>query len=181
MSKFAFTAGVAASGIYTAAGVFTDTQTVVVGGKTYTSRATLGALDGSFHIDSTAALTLLNLYDAINAGRGYTDQGQGVGVGYTAATVRNKQVYGSAVDATTLTVKANVLGTIGNLIASTETQTNGSWGGATLASGTGDSGVMLDDIIAELDHLRDETQQNSDALGHIEIVRAALVALAPES
>jgi hypothetical protein len=45
-------------------------------------------------------------------------------------------------------VKAKVPGTIGNAIASTETQTNASWGAATLASGSGDIGKFVDDLIS---------------------------------
>lgn len=183
MSKFAFTAaaGVQASVVGTGTANFANTETVVVGGKTYTFQDTLTDSDGNVHVGTDLEESIDNLFDAINAGRGFTDTGEGSGTGYADSMTKNKQVYASAQDATTVTVTACVPGTIGNLIASTETGANFSWAGATLASGTGDAGVMLDEVVAELDHMRDEIQMNADALGHMEITRAALVALSPES
>lgn len=136
-----FTIPVQASQVLTAAGVFTDTQTVVVGGKTYTTQTVLTNVDGNVLIGANAAATLQNLFDAINL--------TGTpGTQYAAAMTKNTQVYASAVTATTLTVKSKYAGTIGNLIASTETQTNASWGAATLAGGTGDSAEIVRDLIA---------------------------------
>src|SRR5687768_12652640 len=118
-----------AAGTLTAAGTFSNTQTVVVGGKTYTTQTTLTNVDGNVAIGANAAATLQNLYDAINL--------TGTpGTQYAAAMTANELVKATAVDATTLTVAAKVPGEIGNLIASTETQTNASWGAAVLAGGT---------------------------------------------
>lgn len=131
---------VAAVQTLTSSGVFTDTQTVVVGGKTYTTQTTLTNVDGNVHIGASAAVTLQNLMDAINL--------TGVpGTQYAAAMTRNAQVRATAVTATTLVVQSKVSGTVGNLIPSTETQTNASWGAATLAGGTGDSGQAVQDIL----------------------------------
>lgn len=125
-----------ASGTLTASGVFTDTQTVVVGGKTYTTQTALTNVDGNVLIGANAAATLQNLYDAINL--------TGTpGTQYATAMTRNSNVEATAVTATTLVVKAKVPGTTGNLIASTETQTNAAWGAATLAGGSGDFGLWM--------------------------------------
>lgn len=133
---------VAATGTLTAAGVFTDTQTVVVGGKTYTTQTALTNVDGNVLIGASAAITLQNLKDAINL--------TGTpGTQYAAAMTKNTQVKATSVTATTLVVKAKIAGTAGNAIASTETQTNASWGGAVLASGAGDIGVALELLLSE--------------------------------
>lgn len=137
MSSFAIP--VQASVVLTAAGVFTDTQTVTIGSKVYTTQTALTNVDGNVLIGASAAATLQNLFDAINL--------TGTpGTQYASAMTKNTQVYAFAVTATTLTCKSKYAGTVGNLIPSTETQTNASFGTATLAGGTGDSG----DIVAQL-------------------------------
>lgn len=130
-----------AQGTLTSSGTFTDTQTVVVGGKTYTTQTSLTNVDGNVAIGANAAATLQNLYDAINL--------TGTpGTQYAAAMTENSMVEATAVTATTLVVKAKCPGTIGNAIASTETQTNAAWGAATLASGAGDIGQWVESLIA---------------------------------
>lgn len=121
---------VPAVGTLTSSGTFTDTQTVVVGGKTYTTQTTLTNVDGNVLIGANAAATLQNLYDAINL------TGT-AGTQYAAAMTANTRVKATAVTATTLVVQALTPGEVGNLIATTETQTNAAWGAATLASGAG--------------------------------------------
>lgn len=136
-------APVRASGTLTASGVFSDGQTVVVGGKTYTVQATLTDVDGNVQMGAAgaAAATLQNLYYAINL------TGT-AGTHYAASMTKNAQVEATAVTATTLVVKAGAAGTVGNLIASTETCANAAWGGATLSGGTGDTAKALREIIA---------------------------------
>lgn len=146
---YAVTLPVHASGTLTASGVFTNTQTVVVGGKTYTTQTSLTDVDGNVAIGASAAVTLQNLYDAINL------TGT-AGTQYAASMTLNAQVKATAVTATTLVVKAKIPGTIGNLIASTETQTNAAWGGANLASGTGDAGALIESIMAKSPQLNSE-------------------------
>ena len=136
LAQYAPAAVVHAVGTLTAAGVFTDTQTVVVGSKTYTTQTTLTNVDGNVFIGADASATLQNLFDAINL--------TGTpGTQYAAAMTLNANVVATAKTATTLVVKSKVPGAIGNLIASTETQTNASWGAATLAGGTGS---LYDDL-----------------------------------
>ena len=120
----------AASGVLTSSGVFTNTQTVVVGGKTYTTQTSLTNVDGNVLIGASAAATLQNLYDAINLSGT-------AGTQYATAMTKNTEVEATGVTATTLTVTAKTPGSVGNLIASTETQTNAAWGAAVLESGAG--------------------------------------------
>jgi hypothetical protein len=136
-----FTAIVPAIGTLTSSGVAVDTQTVVVGGKTYTTQAALTDVDGNVLMGANAAATLQNLFDAINL--------TGTpGTQYALSMTKNKQVRATAVAATTLVVTAAVGGTIGNNIPSTETQTNWAWGAATLASGAGDTDLAISQILA---------------------------------
>jgi hypothetical protein len=135
------TVPVSAIGTLTSSGVFVDTQTVTVGGKVYTTQTTLTNSDGNVFIGGSASATLQNLLDAINL--------TGTpGTQYAAAMTRNAQVFAVSKTATTLVVKAKSPGTIGNLIASTESQTNVAWGAATLASGTGDPALFMSELIA---------------------------------
>lgn len=140
----------AASGVLTASGVFTDTQTVVVGGKTYTTQTTLTNVDGNVYKGASAAAGLQNLYDAINL--------TGTpGTQYAAAMTENAEVEATGVTATTLTVKAKTPGSVGNLIASTETQTNAAWGASTLANGAGTVGEWAVSVL-------ENSQLNGDAI-----------------
>lgn len=148
----------AAVGTLTASGTFTDTQTVVVGGKTYTTQTTLTNVDGNVLIGANAAATLQNLYDAINL------TGT-AGTQYAAAMTANTRVKATAVTATTLVVRALTPGEVGNLIASTETQTNAAWGAATLASGAGN-------FTAWVAALEADTQINSEVLAALHALDA---------
>lgn len=150
---------VPAVGTLTSSGTFTDTQTVVVGGKTYTTQTTLTNVDGNVLIGANAAATLQNLYDAINL------TGT-AGTQYAAAMTANTRVKATAVTATTLVVTALTPGEVGNLIASTETQTNASWGAATLASGAGN-------FTAWVAALEAGTQINSEVLAALHALTAA--------
>lgn len=128
-----------ASGVLTISSTPLNTETVTIGGKVYTYQTTLTNVDGNVLIGGSAAAALANLKAAINLEAG-------AGTTYAAATVVNPHAAASAVTATTLTVKSKVPGAIGNFIATTETiVTGGSWGAATLTSG---SGSLHDDILA---------------------------------
>lgn len=150
---------VPAVGTLTSSGTFTDTQTVVVGGKTYTTQTTLTNVDGNVLIGANAAATLQNLYDAINL------TGT-AGTQYAAAMTANTRVKATAVTATTLVVTALTPGEVGNLIATTETQTNAAWGAATLASGAGN-------FTAWVAALEAGTQINSEVLSALHALTAA--------
>lgn len=130
-----------AVGTLTSSGVFTDTQTVVVGTKTYTTQTVLTNVDGNVFIGANAAATLQNLKDAINL--------TGTpGTQYAAAMTANSLCRAVSVTATTLLVSSRVAGAIGNQIPTTETQTNAAWGGAVLASGAGDVSTDIRALLA---------------------------------
>lgn len=119
-----------AEGTFTDAGV-ADTETVTVGGKTYTFQATLTDVDGNVDLGANNTEALANLAAAINLGAG-------AGTAYAASMTENPLVRAISSDATTLVVRSKVEGAIGNQIASTEAAASGSWGAATLAGGSGD-------------------------------------------
>lgn len=119
---------IAARATLTLTGLPLDTETITVGARTYTFQDVLTNVDGNVKIGATAAATINNLVAAINLGGG-------AGTAYAAATTANTQV--TAVDGPgdTVIFTAKAPGTGGNAYASTETLTNGSFGGATFAGG----------------------------------------------
>ncbi len=123
------TASVAASETLTSSGVFTDTETVTIGSRTYTFRTPF--VDAADNIDAsgTIAQTHENLRRAIN--------GDGVaGTNYGTGTAVHADV--SAADtATTNVLTALAGGTQGNALVSTETGANLAFGGATFSGGAG--------------------------------------------
>lgn len=120
-----------ATGVLTGTANLANADTVTIGGRTYTLQTVLTNVNGNVKIAATLALTLINLFNAING------EGGGVpGVDYATATEPHAQVDASAYTATTLTVRAKVGGTAGNAIATTDVGINASWGAATLAGGT---------------------------------------------
>lgn len=153
-----------ALGTYTSTGVFTDTQTLVIGGKTYTTLTTLTDTDGYVNLGADAEATIDNLVAAINL----SNEGEsavGPGTDYAASTTVHPLVYAEKGSATTLVVHAKVPGAIGNLIGTTETQTNGSWGAATLASGAGGVDVAINEI-------RQQEQLNASVLQAFDVIDA---------
>ncbi len=119
-------------------GVGVDTQTVVVGTKTYTLQTTLTNVNGNVFIGANPAATIVNLASAINL------DPAGAGTLYaTAMTANTAKVTAVATSATVLTVTANVAGVAGNLIAVAETCTNALWtGGAVFLAGGVDAGSL---------------------------------------
>lgn len=106
-----------------------NTETVTVGGKTYTYQTTLTNVANNVAIGATTSASITNLVSAINA------ESSASGTGFAAATTINANVTGTKASATVLTAIAKVAGVAGNSIASTKTVTNASWGAATLAGG----------------------------------------------
>jgi hypothetical protein len=135
------TAVVPAVSTLTSTGTFGNTQTVVCGGKTYTFQTTLTDVDGNVLIGADAAASLTNLKAAINLGAG-------AGTLYATAMTVNPQVKATTLTATTLKIVAKVPGTIGNLLATTETQTNASWTSTVMASGSGNIYTAIAEILA---------------------------------
>jgi hypothetical protein len=90
-----------------------------------------------------ASDTIDNLIAAINLAAG-------AGTTYAALTTLNTDVTAAAGAGDTMDVTAIVGGTVGNAIATTETATNTSWGGATLAAGTNSATGTIDNLIAAI-------------------------------
>lgn len=116
-----------------------DNETVTVGGVAYRWKNAIAQANDVL-IGGTAAASAQNLYDAINV------TGT-AGTQYHAGTVQNPRVRATAVTATTVVVQSRTPGEIGNLIASTETMTQGSWGAATLAGGSGVIDTEIRDLL----------------------------------
>jgi hypothetical protein len=123
---------VAALGVLTTTGVFANSETVVIGGTTYLLQSVFTAGAGHVKIAGTTQLTLTNLANAIN------QTGAGVpGTDYDAASTPANAYVTATSDATHLNLTARVGGAVGNVITTTETCVNASFGGATLSGGTG--------------------------------------------
>jgi hypothetical protein len=123
---------IAATGTLTATGNFSNNDTVTTGTKVYTFQTALTNVDGNVLIGASASDSLDNLIAAINLG-------SGSGTLYAAATTANGFVSATAGAGDTMDVTATTLGSSGNSIATTETSSNASWGGATLSGGTEDT------------------------------------------
>lgn len=121
---------VRAVGTLTFTGQPADSQTVVIDGKPYTFKTTLTNTDGFVKIGSTVDESIENLAGALSLSAG------GSGSTYAAATVAHTTVRYKSHSATTLVVEAITAGTGGNALTTTDTVTNASWGGATLAGGS---------------------------------------------
>lgn len=117
-----------ATGTLTSSGNFTDTQTVTIDGKVYTFQTTLTNVNGNVLIGADRTASHANLKAAINLEAG-------AGTTYAAAMTLHPTVTATSATATTTVVAAKATGTPGNSLATTETQTNAAWGGATLAGG----------------------------------------------
>lgn len=118
--------GTRAVGTLTFTGQPLDTETVVINWKVYTFQTVLTNSDGHVLIGGTTEDSIDNLVAAIMLG-------SGAGTKYAAATTILSSCTAINGAGTVLDVTADVLGTDGNALTTTETLTNGSWGGATLA------------------------------------------------
>lgn len=107
------TTDTSATGTLTASANFSDGETVVIGGETFTFKTT-GVATREITIGATLALSLTALAANVNANSSYV---------------------GATSDATHLVVTALVPGSGGASITTTETAANASWGGATLSGG----------------------------------------------
>lgn len=121
-------AGVKATGVLTASGVFSDGETVLIGQRTYTFKTALTGAAYEVLIGAAAANSLDNLKSAINATAG-------AGSTYGTGTLANDRVTATTNTDTAQTVEALYVGTYGNAIVTTEACANASWGAGTLASG----------------------------------------------
>ena len=130
--------GAYASGALTFTNVGVDGETVTIDATVYTLVDGPVAAANEVLIGATAAETAQNLADAINADPDAIEAGT-VGEGTEPHPTVSATVNGAVV-----TVRADESGTGGNAIATTETSTVASWGGATLSGGTdvGGGGIV---------------------------------------
>ena len=123
-----------AVGTLTLSAVPLAAETVTIGSKTYTWRATVAATANEVLIGATASASLDNLKSIVNL--------DGNTAVYGSATTINADVRASTKTATTLLFVAKVGGTGGNSLATTETiVTGGAFGGATLSGGAAGTGL----------------------------------------
>lgn len=106
-------AAVKASATLTFSGQPSAAETVVIGGVTFTARAS-GAVANEFNIGADAAASIVALTAAINA---------------SATALIAREISAVATSATVCTISASVPGTRGNMIGITETMTNVALGG----------------------------------------------------
>ena len=105
-------------------------ETITIDAKVYTLKTVLTNTEGEVLIGSNAAASLDNLKLAINHGEGFGTKYYCVAAHPTVAAIDNTN--------TTQIVRARLVGTAGNAIVTTETSSQLSWGGATLAGGVSD-------------------------------------------
>jgi hypothetical protein len=117
-----------ATGTLTFTGLPSDGQTVTIGSMVYTFRTTLTSAPYEVYIGINAGACANHLVDAINA------ESSTAGVAWSSGR-SHPDVTASNV-AGVITVTANLYGTYGNSIATTETCSNASWGDVTLTTGT---------------------------------------------
>lgn len=104
-------------------GAFTDTQTIVIGGVTFTTMTVLGATAGNVLIGANPAATITNLAALINAPGTTTAQGVALSA---ADQIIITDVLGLTATATSATV-LTIVGRGSSRLTLSETQTNASW------------------------------------------------------
>lgn len=122
--------GVKATATLTGTVNFSNAETVTINGKVYTFQTSLTNGDGNVKIGATLTASLLNLKNAINRDAGVP------GTDYAVSTVSHGTVECTSSNATTAVIRARRSGTAANAYGTTDTATNASWGGATMAGGT---------------------------------------------
>lgn len=105
-----------------------NNETVVLNGKTYTFKDTLTNTDGFVQVGATLAESLSNLTEAVNL------TASGVGTKFATATTLHPTMSAQQLP-TGIKFTAKTAGVAGNSLTTTETLTNGSFGGGVLAGG----------------------------------------------
>jgi len=112
-----------------------DGATVTIGSKVYTFKTALTPTEGEVLIGANADASLLNLIRAINhTGTPNTD--------YKCAAANTQVTAASSVTSHAFAITAITAGTAGNAIATTETSSHLSWGGATLSGGSNNAATF---------------------------------------
>jgi hypothetical protein len=122
--------GASATTTLTSTGVALNNETMTIGTRVYTFKTALTGAADEILIGAAATNTLDNIKDAINR----TTVSGTPGTTYGLGTVVNDLVSAGAKTATTLVLTA-LYPSIGNTVVTTETLTNFSFTGGTLASG----------------------------------------------
>lgn len=118
-----------ATGTLTLTGNALNNETVVIGSITYTWKTTLTVSAYEVLIGASASASLDNLIAAIN-------RTGASGTAYSEATTRHPTASAAAGAGDTMVATALTAGTDGNSIITTDSMSNGSWGGPTLSNGT---------------------------------------------
>lgn len=119
---------------------FSNAETIVIGGKTYTAQTVLTNVDGNFQIGASASDSIDNLIAAINL--------SGIaGTQYAAAMTIHPTASAAAGAGDTMVATANAKGTAGNAIATTETSATAAWGAATMTGGEDIYTLMIEKLL----------------------------------
>lgn len=123
------TGGVRAYGVLSSTAAPANTDTVTIGSTVYTFKTTLTASTTAFEvlIGVSEATSLNNLAAAINLGTG-------AGTLYGSLTTVHPEVTAVSNGVNALTVTSKLNSTAHDALATTETHTNATWGGATLVN-----------------------------------------------
>lgn len=135
-----YSPGVRASAVATFTGVGTADETITIGDRVYTLKAAVTAANHVL-IGASAAATAANLVAAVNGGAGE-------GTVYGTGTVPHQNVSARSNGAGVVGLVAQDEGTAGNALASTETSTALSFGGATFAGGLDSAGIKAAFVLA---------------------------------
>lgn len=152
--------GETAESVLTLAGNAVADETVTIGTRVYTWKATASAAN-QVKIGATASDSLDNLIAAING-----DAGEGTL--YGTGTVAHTQVDALAGSGDTMHAYAVAVGTAYNTVATTETMSAGSWNNATLTGGINASAYVGGSINVEAYNVVD-----ADVVDGIEILITA--------
>jgi hypothetical protein len=115
-----------------------DSETVTIDAKVYTFEDTLTDVDGNVLVGADADESISNLVAAITLGAGS-------GTAYAASTTLHPTATAVEGAGDTMVASAQVAGTEGNSLATTETMGSGAWGDTTMSGGTiGGSGTVAE-------------------------------------
>lgn len=130
-----------AQGVLTMTDVVVTTNTVTIGGKVYTFQTSLTDSDGNILIGADQTASMVNLVRAITLGAGS-------GTLYAASMTAGLHARVATSAAAVCTITAQFPGVHGNLVGSTETLANGSFGAAVFANGSGDFAAYIDSLLS---------------------------------
>jgi hypothetical protein len=142
----------------TSTGVFTNNQTITIGGVVFTTVTSIGATPGNVLIGADAAATITNLAALINNPGATTAQG-------VALSAANQVIIQDALRLSAVATSATVLTIVGKgsgRLTLSETQTNASWTSNVLHCYFGKKGAIDVVIQDQVDmEMRDESKQRA--------------------